>query len=401
MKFKYLVRNQQGEIQAGTIGASNYPAALKALQDRNLIVMKLKSGERNPLFAKRIKLFERVKRKEIFIFFRQLSILIDADVHLVQSLKTLAQQSEAPILKEIIFDIANEVDGGVAFSKALSKYPKIFSTFTVNLIKTGEVSGQLQETLNYLADHLEREYYLISKVRGAMVYPAFILGTFIIVGVLVLVMVIPPLTSILIEAEQELPLSTKIVIFTSQFTIKWGWLALIFLIIFGIFFWRYQRTESGKAFLDKFKLNIPIIGKILRKTYLARLADSLSALVKGGVSIIQGLSITGEVIDNYVFKKIIFQARDEVKIGRNISTAFEIHKEIPPLFSQMIKTGERTGKLETILEKLSLFYNKEVENVVNNLTQLIEPILIIGLAIGVSILVFAVFMPIYNLAGAF
>ncbi|MFH1781438.1 MAG: type II secretion system F family protein, partial [Patescibacteria group bacterium] len=180
-----------------------------------------------------------------------------------------------------------------------------------------------------------------------------------------------------------------------------GWLIAIFLIIFGIFFWRYRKTEKGKALWDSFKLKVPIIGKILSKTYLARLADTLSALVKGGVSVIQSLSIAGEVLDNDVFKKIIFRARDEVKVGRNISAALEVHKEIPPLFSQMIKTGERTGKLDVILEKLSLFYNKEVENVVNNLTQLIEPILIIGLAIGVSILVFAVFMPIYNLAGAF
>jgi type IV pilus assembly protein PilC len=400
MKFKYLVRTQQGEIQAGTIEAPNQSVALKTLQDHGLIVIRFEKDEKTSLFAKRIKFFERVKRKEIFIFFRQLAILVEADVPLVQSLKSLGQQAEVGYFKEIIFNVANEVDGGMAFSKALAKYPKIFSSFTINLIKTGEVSGQLQESLTYLADHLEREYYLISRIRGAMTYPIFILGAFLIVGVLIMVLVMPQLTSILVEAGQDLPWSTKVVIAASEFTRNQGWIILLFLVGLGIASWRYHKTEQGKAIWDTAKLKIPIFGKILQKTYLAQLADNLSALIKGGVSVIQALNITGQVINNVVFQRIIFHARDEVKVGRSISSTLKEHEEIPPLFFQMVKTGEKTGKLDAILEKLSIFYNKEVENVVDNLTQLIEPVLIVGLAIGVSILVFAVFMPIYNLAGA-
>lgn len=399
MKFNYLARNPKGETQTGTVEATNQSVALKTLQSRDLIVIKLKTAKRMPLLSKRIKIFERVKRKEIFVFFRQLAILVDADVPLVQSLRALGQQIESFHFKEIIFEVANDVDGGMAFSKALAKHPKVFSAFSLNLIKSGEIAGRLQECLNYLADYLEREYYLISKVRGAMIYPVFILGALLTVGILVVVMVIPQLTSILIETGQELPWPTKIVIALSNFVITWGWLLLLISVAMGLFLWRYLKTKQGKILWDKLMLKLPIFGKILQETYLARLADNLSALVKGGVPIIQALDVSGQVIGNAVFRGIILQARDEVKMGRTISSAIEEHGEFPPLFCQMIKTGEKTGKLESILGKLSVFYNKKVENTVNNLSQLIEPVLIICLGIGVALLIFAVFMPIYNLAG--
>jgi len=399
MKFNYLARTPKGKTQKGTVEASDQSVALETLQSRNLIVIKLKPAEEISLFSKRLKIFERIKRKEIYIFFRELAILVEADVPLVQSLKALSQQMENPYFKEIIFEVANDVDGGSAFSKAMSKYPKVFSAFSVNLIKSGEITGRLQECLNYLSDYLEKEYELTSKVRGAMAYPAFILSAFLIVGVLVIVMVIPQLTSVLTEAGQELPLSTKAVIAVSEFTRSFGWVILLIFAVLGVVFWRYRKTKEGKKVLDKVKLKLPVFGKIFQKTYLARLSDNLSALVKGGVSIIQSLNVSGQIIGNTVFQEIIWQARDQVRIGRSISSSLEKHKEFPPLFCQMVKTGEKTGKLDFILEKLSVFYNKEVENVVNNLSQLIEPILLIGLGIGVAVLVFSVFMPIYNLAG--
>ena len=399
MKFNYIVRTQQGEVQNGTIEAPNQATALKTLQDRNFIIVKIQAVEKAPLFVKEIKLFQRVKRKEAFIFFRQLAILVEANIPLIQSLRAIGQQFENAYFVEIIFKVANDVDGGMSFSKALAKHPKIFSPFLVNLIKAGEVSGQLHESLIYLADHLEREYYLISKVRGAMAYPIFILSAFVIVGVLVMVMVIPQLTAILLETGQELPLSTRIVIAVSDFLRNHGLLMLLILTVFSVFFGWYKKTKQGKLYWDTLKLKLPIFGKVLQKTYLAQVADSLSALVRGGVSIIQSLNISGQIINNVIFQEIIWQARDEVKSGRSVSAVLErYYEQFPPLFCQMIKTGEKTGQIDDILEKLSDFYNKEVENVVNTLSQLIEPILIILLGIGVAILIFAVFMPIYNLA---
>ena len=401
MKFNYLARTKNGETQTGTIKASNQTAALKTLHGNDLIVLKLKSIEKAFFLTKRIKFFERIKRKEIFVFFRQLAILVEADVPLVQLLRALGQQVDNPAFEEVIFNVANDVDGGASLSKAMSKYPKVFSNFCVNLIKTGEVSGRLQESLVYLANYLEKEYYLISRVRGAMIYPAFIFSAFIIVGILVLVMVIPQLTTILLESGQDLPLPTKIIIAASNFTKSFGWIVLLLFLIGGGFFWKYMKTNKGKFIWDRFILKIPIFGKILQKTYLARLADTLYALTKGGVPIMQSLTISGNVVRNIVFKKILIKAKDGVKSGKSISSELEKHKQFPPLFCQMIRTGEKTGKLNMVLEKLSNFYNKEVDNIVNNLSQLIEPILIVFLGVGVAILVFAVFMPIYNLAGAF
>jgi len=401
MKFNYLVRTKDGELQSGEVKAIDKEVAIKTLQNNDLIVIKLQPNHKISLLAKDISIFNRIKRKEIFVFFRQLSILVEANIPLVHALKSLGQQVKSPYFEEIIFDIANNVDGGMSLSQSMSKYPKVFSNFSINLIKSGEVSGRLQETLNYLADYLEKEYELISKIRGAMAYPAFILSAFLIIWVLVMIMVIPNLTDILLESGQDLPWTTKVVIAVSGFISSFWWVVLLLLIIGFFCFSRYKKTERGKEYWDRIKLRIPVFGELLQKMYLARLANNLSALTKGGVSIIQSLSISGHVVNNAVFQKILFQARDKVKTGKNISSVFEKHKEFPPLFCQMIKTGEKTGKLDALLEKLSNFYTKEVDNVVNSLSQLIEPLLIVVLGVGIGILVMAVFMPIYNLTGSF
>lgn len=401
MRFNYLVRTQKGELQSGKIKATDQETAIKTLQENDFIVIKLQSDQKISLLAKDIGIFKRVKRKEIFVFFRQISILVEANIPLVQALKSLGQQVKSPYFEEILFEIANNVDGGMSLSQAMAKYPKIFSNFSINLIKSGEVSGRLQECLNYLAEYLEKEYYLVSKIRGAMAYPAFILSAFLIVGVLVMIMVIPNLTSILIESGQDLPWTTILIIAVSGFLRVYWWIIFLFLIIGFFCFSKYKKTKKGKDYWDRFKLKMPVFGKILQKTYLARLSNNLSALTKGGVSIIQSLSIAGKVVNNTVFQRILFEAKEKVKTGQNISSVLEKHDEFPPLFCQMIKTGEKTGKLDILLGKLSNFYNKEVDNVIDNLSQLIEPVLIVVLGIGIGILVMAVFMPIYNLTGSF
>jgi len=401
MRFNYLVRTQKGELQRGKIKATNRETAIKTLQKNDLIIIKLQSDQKISFLANDMVIFKHVKRKEIFVFFRQLSILVEANIPLVQALKSLGQQVKSPYFEEIIFEIANNVNGGMSLSQAMAKYPKIFSNFSINLIKSGEVSGRLRESLNYLAEYLEKEYYLVSKIRGAMAYPAFILSVFLIVGVLIMIMVIPNLTSILIESSQELPWTTKLIIAVSGFIRIYWWGILLFLIVGFFSFSKYKKTEKGKDYWDRFKLKMPVFGKILQKTYLARLSNNLSALTKGGVSIIQSLSIAGKVVNNTVFQRILFEAEKKVKTGKNISSVLEKYDEFPPLFCQMVKTGEKTGKLDVLLGKLSNFYNKEVDNVIDNLSQLIEPVLIVVLGIGIGILVMAVFMPIYNLTGSF
>ncbi len=400
MKFDYLVRDEEGETLSGTIEAPDRSIALETLQGKGYIVIRLIPISERSVLSRKIGFFNRVKRKEIFVFFRQLSILIEADVSLIQALSALSKQTENEYFKEILFEVLNDVDGGKSFSSSLAKHPKVFSSFAVNLVKTGEVSGKLQATLLYLAEYLEKEHYLISKVRGAMVYPIFILGAFLVVGVLVMVMVIPNLTSILLESGQALPLSTKIVIGVSDFVRQWGWILLIGFCAAYAGFFKYIQTDDGRRQWDAFKLKIPILGKILQKSYLARLADNLSALIKSGVPILQGISISANVIGNRVYHDVLFTAREDLKKGKNISSTLGRSEVFTPLFCQMIRTGEKTGRLGSVMEKLSEFYNKEIDNTVNSLSRLIEPILLVGLGLGVAVLIFAVFMPIYNLAGA-
>lgn len=400
MQFNYVAKNKTGEIQSGTIKAASQEAAVAALQAGGFIVLSCAPAETMSLWLKQVKFLQRVKFKDIVNFSRQLAILFSAKVSLVSALQALARQQQSPYFGEVLFGVANDVEAGIIFSKALAKYPKIFSPLYINLIKSGEVSGNLENTLSHLADHLEKQYYLASRLRSAMIYPAFILFGFAVVAVLMLVMVIPNLTSILKESGQELPVTTKAIIGLSDFLRSWGWLLLLALIAAVGLAWRFAKTEDGQRFFDRLKLKMPIFGNVFKKIYLARFSENFSTLIKGGLPILQALQISGDVIGNVVFRDIIFRAKEEVRVGNTVSAVFEKHKEeIPPMVTQMIFTGEKTGQIEVVLKKISAFYSQEVDAVVNNLSALVEPILIVFLGIGVAILLVAILMPIYNIAG--
>jgi type IV pilus assembly protein PilC len=400
MQFNYVARTKTGEIQSGMVNATSREAAVEALQAGDLIVLSCVLAGTGPLWLKQIKIFQRVKFKDVVNFSRQLAILFSAKVSLVSGLQALSRQQTSLYFREILYNISNDVEAGIIFSKALAKYPKVFSPFYINLIKSGEVSGNLENTLNHLADHLEKQYYLASRLRSAMIYPSFVLFGFIVVAVLMLTMVIPNLTGILEESGQELPIVTRTIIGLSGFLRAWGWFLLLALIGLLVFLWRFARTADGRHFIDRLKLKLPIFGNVFKKIYMARFSENFSTLIKGGLPILQALQISGEVVGNVVFSDIIFRAKEEVRIGNTISAVFEKNKEeIPPMVTQMIFTGEKTGQLDMVLKKISTFYSQEVDAVVNNLSALVEPILIVFLGIGVAILLVAILMPIYNIAG--
>lgn len=387
-------------MQAGAVEALDRKEAVDTLQKRGLVVIALEEEGANVL-ARKLTLFSRVKNRDLVAFSRQLATLFGAKVSLVASLELLASQSNNVYFQEVLFDVASSVEAGQSFSQALEKHQKVFSDFYINMVKAGEISGGLEKTLEFLADYLEKQYMLVSKIKGALTYPAFVMFGFIIVGVLVLTMVIPNLTDILTQAGQELPLPTKMIIAVSDLLIKWGWLIAILAVggVFG-FFTLLKKSPEFRYMFDSFKLKVPLFGKIYQKFYLVRIADNLGTLIEGGLSILRSFQITADVVGNVVFQKIILEAREEVRVGNSISTVFEKYKVIPPLVSQMIATGEKTGSLDFILKKLADFYRREVETVVGGLAQLIEPLMIFVLAAGVGILFAAVLLPVYNLAGA-
>ncbi|HRY52537.1 MAG TPA: type II secretion system F family protein [Candidatus Portnoybacteria bacterium] len=402
MEFNYIARTKQGEMQTGAVEASSRNSAIETLQGRGLVLLDLKSGRSGSIFSAKLKIFQRVKMKDLTNFSRQLATLVSAQVPLLSSLQSLSNQTENEYFREIIFEVAGDVEGGTVFSKALAKHPKVFSDFFVNMIKAGEASGGLEASLNYLADYLEKQYDLNSKIRGALTYPIFILGAFVLIVVLMMIMVVPKLTSFLKESGQELPFTTKALIALSNFLIDWWWLLGMALAAGAYYIVHAIRTSPvARERWDTLKIHLPVFGKkVFQKIYITRIADNLSTLIQGGLSILQALQVTSEVVGNVVYQKIVSEAKEEVRVGNTLSSSFAKHKEIPALVTQMIATGEQTGSLDTILKKLGQFYNKEVDNTAATMSQLIEPILILMIGGGVAILVSAILMPIYGVANS-
>ncbi|MDP3764288.1 MAG: type II secretion system F family protein [bacterium] len=401
MKFNYQARTAQGAIQTGVVEAPNKDVALETLHRYGLVILEIieeKKGFALSLSGE-LPFFNKVKNQDLVIFSRQLAVLFDAQVPLVQALRTLSEQS-APALKKIIKEVASDVDSGTAFSQSLEKFPKVFSFFYVSVVKAGEVSGRLQEVLNYLADHEERSYDLNKKVKGALTYPIFVVASLVIVGAVMMIFVIPQLTGVLLESGQELPVITRAIIGLSDFMRNYWWLALLILSGLGVGTWYTLQTKKGQDTWDKIKLHLPIFGGIFRKIYLARFSENLGTLIKGGIPIIQSLTITADVVGNFVFKTIILKAREEVRKGNTINSVFSAEKDIPPLVSQMIMIGEQTGKLDVLLTKIATFFQKDVDNIMENLTSLIQPLLILILGIAAGVLVAAILLPIYNLSSS-
>jgi len=399
MKFNYQARTKQGETQAGTVEAGNKEAAIETLQRHGLIVVFLEKISDVPFYARSLKFLQRVKAKEITIFYRQLAILFEANVSPLDSLKILGEQISNPLFKELIFKLEEDIKGGEPLSQAMGKHPKVFSGFYVNVVRAGEATGKLHDVLRYLADHAEEEYNLNHKVRGAFTYPITIMSLFIIVGALMMIYVVPQMVSMLEELGQELPLTTKILIGASSFLQSWIILIIIVLIALIVGFIRFIKTKKGRFILDSTKLKIPIFNSIFKKIYLARFSENLQTLIKGGIPILKALDITASVIGNVRYEKIIKEARERVRVGEHISSAFSSYpKEIAPMVTQMIAVGEKTAQLDSILGKVANFYKQEVDRAVSNLTQLIEPIMILILGVGVGLLVSSILMPIYNIA---
>jgi type IV pilus assembly protein PilC len=399
MKFNYQARTKQGEVRTGTVEAGSREAALETLQRYDLVVIFLEEVSKIPFYARSLKFLQRIKSKEITVFYRQLAILFEADVSPLESLKILAEQTRNPFFKELIFEIESDVKGGEPLSQAMAKHPKVFSIFYTNVVKAGEATGKLHEVLRYLADHAEREYNLVHKVKGSLTYPIAILVLFVIVGTLMMIYVVPQLTSMLEELDQELPFTTRALIGASNLLRNWIWLIILIVIALIIGWWRFIRTQKGRGVWDGLKLAIPISKTLSKNIYLARFAENLRTLIKGGIPILKALDITATVIGNTIYAKIIKQAREQVRVGKTISSALSAYpRRITPMVAQMVAVGEKTAQLDSILEKIAKFYQEDVDRMVNNMTQLIEPIMILILGIGVGFLVSSILMPIYNIA---
>lgn len=399
MRFHYQARNKQGQTQIGVVEASSKEAALNVLQKYGLYVTYL-SPEKKPIYARQVKLFQGVSTKDIVLFTRQLSVMFKSEVSLVDALRSLADQTKNEVFQEKILELAQEVEGGSTFSKALSKFPRIFNPLFISMVKSGEVSGRLSEVLEYLASHLEREYELRSRIIGAMLYPAMVIVVAIAVFLLMILYVLPNMLDALAEFETELPLLTKIVLAVSRFFGAWWWLmGIVALSSFSALYF-YIKTEQGKKNFDAFLLKIPIVGQLSSKIFLTRFAHNLSLLIIAGLSIVQAMELSAQTIGNEIYKEAILAAREGVRRGEMISNALRQYKSLfPPMVIQMIYVGERSGSVGKTLSHVASFYQAEVQRAVDNILTLLEPILIIFLGGIVAIIVSAVLLPLYSITG--
>lgn len=400
MLFRYRAIDQDGRERGGTIEALSKEVAVTALQRRNLIISAIESADHKSILEINIPFFGRIKNKDIVIFSRQIATLFEAQVPALRIFRLLAAEVDNKQLAQALSEVADDIQGGSPISKALSRHPKAFSTFFVNMVRAGEESGRLSETFDYLADYLDRSYELLNKAQNALIYPAFVISVFSAVMGLMFTVVIPKISAVLVDSGQEVPIFTKIIIGLSNFLLHYGLFILVILAALGVYLFQMGKTQRGKLVLDEMRLKIPYIGTLYKKLYYARIADNFATMLLAGVSVIEALEITGSVVGNAVYEQVLSTVAVDVKGGLSISDSFGRHPEMPGIMVAMIRVGEETGELGQILTTLAKFYNREVANAVDTLVGLIEPLMIVLLGGGVGILLAAVLIPIYNLTGA-
>jgi len=399
--FTYKAVDAEGAERAGTIDAVNIDIAISALQRRGLVLSSIEpQAERISSFS-RMAFFDRVTNADIVMVSRQVTTLFEAQVSALRAFRLLAAEARTPTLAEKLTAVANDIQSGSSISSALSRHPEVFSPFYVNMVRAGEEAGKLDETFSFLADYLDRNYEITQKARNALIYPAFIMGTFVVVMGLMMTLVIPNLATMLAEVGQDIPIYTKVVIGISSFFSRYIWLILILMVVAGVILYRFTRTEGGREMLSRARMQVPAIGGIYKKLFLSRIADNLSTMLKSGIQVLRGLEVTSSVVGDTVYEKVLRSAADDVKGGLPISEAFRKHPEVPGIIVAMLKIGEETGNMGHILDTMARFYRREVNNAVDTLVGLIEPFLIVVLAVGIAMLLASVLLPIYNIAAGF
>jgi type IV pilus assembly protein PilC len=394
-RFKYTGRDRTRK-RSGTISATSKREALEKLREegiRTTEIMEVKES----FLTKEITIGNPVKLQHLVIYLRQFATLLKAGVSVVDSTKILAAQTESKALKKALLDIEQELREGNPLSQASAKHNKIFSPMYINMIKAGEAGGNMDETLERLAEHFEKQHNTRKKIVAALSYPAVIGALAIIVVIFLLVVVVPTFVEMFADFGGELPAITKFVLNASDFMQSFWWLLLLLAISFSSLIIVLKNNSQTKYYLDYALLRIPIFGKLLQKGVIARLTRTLSSLFASSVPILQALSIVEKVVENEVMARVIKESRDSLEKGQSLTGPMKQHWAFPPLVTQMIAIGEETGSLDAMLSKVADFYEKEVEHSTDQLKSLIEPIMIILLAGLVGTIVTAIMIPMFEI----
>ncbi|HPK13996.1 MAG TPA: type II secretion system F family protein [Candidatus Paceibacterota bacterium] len=399
MLFNYEAFTNSGEKKTGAVEANSKDLAIAAIQRRGLIVSTITESEKKAFFKKDLFEKKKIPMKDIVTMSRQMSTLFESQIPALKAFLLLSENTPNKKLAGILAEVADDIKGGTYISAALSKHNEAFSEFYVNMIKSGEESGKLTQTFSYLADYLDRQYQLTSKTKNALIYPSFVIGVFVIVMILMFTFIVPKLSDIIAESGTEVPFFTKIIMGASQIFVNYGLYMLALVVVLVVLLLRYARTEKGKIYFDRLKITFPIIKNIYQKLYLSRIADNMDTMLSSSIPIVRAIELTSSVVGNIIYRDILKEITESVKTGNSLSASFGMHEEIPSIMSGMIKVGEETGSLGNILKTLGSFYGREVNEAVDSMVSLIEPIMIIALGLGVGVLLASVLMPIYNIAG--
>jgi len=393
--FTYTARNSNGDLKSATIDAPTRDDAVAQLRRQRLTIVKVDESKATPK-----KSLGSIKMRDIVIFTRQFSTMINAGLPLVQALDILARQSENKALQAVVREVVFDVESGNTVADAMKKHPKAFSDLYTNMVAAGEAGGILDTILNRLAIFMEKNDALVRKVKGAMIYPTVIMCVAALCIVILLWKVIPVFASMFGSVGMTLPLPTRVVIGASGFLNSYWWAILGGLVGFGYFLKQYYATSNGQLVIDRFLLHVPVLGDVLRKSAVSRFTRTLGTLISSGVSILDGLEITARTSGNRVVQDAIMNSRASIAGGETIAGPLQKSEVFPPMVISMIAVGEQTGGLDEMLTKIADFYDDEVDAAVSALLSLLEPIMIVFLGVVVGGMIVAMYLPIFDMVNA-
>lgn len=399
MLFKYKAKTKSGEIIEGTMEAVDRFSVSRDLRSKgnNPISISEEGGGVLNLDSLIEKIFGKVKLSELIIFTRNLSGMLKAGLPLARALSVVEKQTKNTTFKKILSDLQNEINSGGTFSGGLNKYPKVFSKLFISMVRAGEESGNLSNALLEVGMNLNKSYTLTKKVKGAMIYPGVILGAMVIIGILLFAFVVPTLAKTFVELGVKLPATTRFIIGLGNFFSNYLIFALLGVFALGFGIYMLFKAKFMQKYIDFVVIRIPVIGTIAKEVNTARTTRTLSSLLLSGVAITRAIEITGEVVQNFYYKKILEEAKDRVEKGSPFSAVFSENTNLYPIMmSEMIQVGEETGKLSDMLLEVASFYEGEIEEKTKNLSTIIEPILMIFIGGGVGFFALSMITPLYS-----
>ncbi|WP_117161301.1 type II secretion system F family protein [Paraliobacillus sp. X-1268] len=393
--YAYKAKSVDGKIKKGKISSENEKEAIKQLKSQGLILFEI--NELNSFLYKDIYIGNPIKNKDFVIFLRQFSTLIDAGITLVETTSILEDQTQSKPLKKALQQIQNDLEEGIGLSDALAEFPRLFPELLISMIHAGEISGNLDEILDRMATYYEKQYQLKQKIITALTYPVVVGIVAVFITIFLLAFIVPIFTDMFLSFDQEIPPYTAAILNISDMVQSYWWIMMILILVLGVTIRLLNRRPNISYLFDVIKLRIPIFGMFIQKSLLARMTQTLSSLLNSSVPILQAVTITERVIDNKVIKQVLRESRDSLEKGESLATPMEKHWVFPKLITQMIVVGERTGSIDAMLKKVSDFYEQELDESSEKLKSLIEPIMILFLAVIVGAIVLAIVIPMFSL----